>query len=414
MRRASIPAGKAASVCAAFLVAACGGEAGPEAGSSVRDSSGITIIESRAASWGRGEEWRVTPEPSLVIGVLEGDSEYQLFDVGGAIRLEDGRIVLANAGTHELRFYDATGAFLMAVGGEGDGPGEFRDIGWLEALGGDTLATYDYRAHRISLFDTEGTFLSAAVPQPPEGEANPLFVGYLSDGSLLAVSLIAVSPATESGMHRNAQLLIRYRPDGTFIDSVGRFPGRETYVKVDEGRVTASALPLGRQGAYAASDEGIYVGGADRSEFGLFGIDGRLLRVVRWDQPPVKVTPEMIDEIKRRRSERWIEANLDAAFRAQLAAMQEEMPWPDRLPAYSRFIVDADKNLWVEHFSTPMETTSMWRVFDPAGILLGEVEVPAGVRIFQIGSDFILGVGRDEMDVEQVRVYGLKKGARAP
>ena len=237
----------------------------------------------------------------------------------------------------------------------------------------------------------------------------------MGDGSLLAISLIAVSPITESGFYRNAQLLIRYRPDGTFIDSVGRFPGRETYVKVDDdGRVTASALPLGRQGAYAASGQGVYVGGADRAEFGFFSTEGRLLRVVRWDQPPVKVTPQMIDEIKRTRSERWVELNLDAGFRSQLEAMQQEMPWPDWLPAYSRFIVDADQNLWVEHFSTPMDTASEWSVFDPDGILLGTVETPSGVRIFQIGSDFILGVGRDEMDVEQVRMYGLNKGTATP
>jgi hypothetical protein len=396
------------------VAAACGGDAVPGDRSSVRDSAGITIVESQAASWRSGDEWTIASEPGLTIGVLEGDPDYQLFDVGRALRLDDGRIVVANAGTHELRFYDASGAFLHSAGGQGDGPGEFQDIGWLAPLGGDTLATYDYGARRISLFDSEGTFLSTAAPQPPEGESNPLFVAYMSDGSLLAVSLIAVSPATESGLHRNAQLLVRYRPDGTFIDSVGRFPGRETYVKVDDGRVTASALPFERRAGYAASDQGIYVGGADRPVVGLFGTDGRLLRVIRWNQPLLEVTPKMIDEIKRQRSERWEELNLDAAFRAQMEAMQEEMPWPDRLPAYSRFIVDADQNLWVERFSTPMATTSRWSVFDPDGILLGEVETPYGVRIFQIGSDFMLGVGRDAMDVEQVRVYGLNKGSAAP
>jgi len=411
MRRAVAP-GIACGIFALFLIVGCGGEAAPDSGSVVRDSAGITIVESRSTLWEVGDEWTIAPQPSLVIGVLEGDPEYRLFDVGGALRLDDGRLVIANAGTQQLRFYDAAGVFLHAVGGQGDGPGEFQDIGWLEPLGPDTLATYDYRARRISLFDHQGTFLSSASPQPPEGEASPLFVGYMRDGSLLAVSLIAVSPATESGFHRNAQLLIRYRPDGTFIDSVGRFPGRETYVKVEDGRVTASALPLGRRSAYAATEEGVYVGGADRAEFGLFGRDGRLLRVVRWDQPPMRVTAGMIEEIKRERTERWVELNLDAEFRAQLEAMQEEMPWPDRLPAYARFLLDADRNLWVEHFATPIDTSSRWSVFGPDGVLLGEVAPPSGVRIFQIGSDFILGVGRDEMDVEQVRVYPLEKPRR--
>ena len=150
MRRALVGAGRGLGVSAAFLAVACGGEAGSGGGSTVRDSSGIAIVESRGGSWQSGEEWTVAAEPSLVIGVLEGDPEYQLFDVGGAMRLDDGRIVIANAGSLQLRFYDESGAFLHAVGGQGDGPGEFQDIGWLAPLGSDTLATYDYRARRIS------------------------------------------------------------------------------------------------------------------------------------------------------------------------------------------------------------------------------------------------------------------------
>jgi hypothetical protein len=41
--------------------------------------------------------------------------------------------------------------------------------------------------------------------------------------------------------------------------------------------------------------------------------------------------------------------------------------------------------------------------------LLGQVETPTRGRLLQIGSDFVLGVWRDELDVEQVRLYRLLK-----
>jgi hypothetical protein len=48
-------------------------------------------------------------------------------------------------------------------------------------------------------------------------------------------------------------------------------------------------------------------------------------------------------------------------------------------------------------------------VFDPAGVYLGDVEMPERFRVFQIGADFVLGQWRDEDDVEHVRLYPLIK-----
>jgi hypothetical protein len=52
-----------------------------------------------------------------------------------------------------------------------------------------------------------------------------------------------------------------------------------------------------------------------------------------------------------------------------------------------------------------------WKVFEPEGTLLGTVEVPA-VAVHQIGPDFVLAVGADELGVERVQLYGLERSAR--
>ena len=48
-----------------------------------------------------------------------------------------------------------------------------------------------------------------------------------------------------------------------------------------------------------------------------------------------------------------------------------------------------------------------WMVFSPDGHLLGRVEVPRGLRIAEIGDDYLLGVQRDEFDVPYVLRFRL-------
>ncbi len=50
-----------------------------------------------------------------------------------------------------------------------------------------------------------------------------------------------------------------------------------------------------------------------------------------------------------------------------------------------------------------------WTVFSRDGVWLGEVEMPARFVVMDIGEDYVAGVMRDELDVEYVHVYALRK-----
>jgi hypothetical protein len=78
------------------------------------------------------------------------------------------------------------------------------------------------------------------------------------------------------------------------------------------------------------------------------------------------------------------------------------------MPFYQAALADAEGNLWVQDFS-PGEPPAGWSVFDPEGRFLGAVAMPDRFRPQQIGDDFILGVARDELDVERVQLYALEK-----
>jgi len=48
-------------------------------------------------------------------------------------------------------------------------------------------------------------------------------------------------------------------------------------------------------------------------------------------------------------------------------------------------------------------------VVDLEGGILGPVELPEGFRPTDIGEDYVLGIIRDDLDVEQVRMYPLHR-----
>src|SRR5690606_16751817 len=66
-------------------------------------------------------QWSLSDEPLLRIGVVSGDEPYQMHDVRDAVRLPDGRIVVAHQGARQVRVYAPDGRFLIASGGDGDG-----------------------------------------------------------------------------------------------------------------------------------------------------------------------------------------------------------------------------------------------------------------------------------------------------
>ena len=89
----------------------------------------------------------------------------------------------------------------------------------------------------------------------------------------------------------------------------------------------------------------------------------------------------------------------------------EATPMADSFPAFSSFIGDAAGHLWVREYDFPREErpAPLWTVFDPEGRVLGYLETPRGLRIFEIGADYILGRMRDELDVEYVQVWPLER-----
>lgn len=393
----------AAALAAVLLSAACGGGAdgGRELEIVERDSAGITIVEN--PPWEEAAPFaELSATPELSLGTLDGDETYQFFGVRDLHRYPDGRLAVANSGSHEVRFYTADGTYLDAVGGEGEGPGEFRGMSSLWPRPADTLWVYDSRNRTFTVLGPQGDF-SRAFALGSEAFASPS--GIYRDGAILVSrGRVFRSGEERSGLDRTPEAVEVYGLDGALERELGEWAGNEAFVTTVQGGLAVRGLTFGRQQFTALSGERAVVGENDGRSFFLVGRDGSLERIVRVAGSLRPVEAGAFEQVR----DEALEQSSSDELRDMWRDMFDAMPRHETYPAYRRILVDAARRIWLEDYAGPSDVGRTWTVFDPDGRMLGRVEVPEGLLILDIGADYVAGVYRDELEVEHVQLYGLE------
>lgn len=375
----------------------------------VRDSAGVTIVENTVPAWSSAEVWRISEEPILDLGVVAGDPAYEFFRPLGAVRLSDGRLVVADGGALELRYFDTVGTFLRRAGGSGGGPGEFQTLAWFGRVPGDSILAYDRRAWRMSVFDPGGTYVRSFTL---EGGDFPLVVGRRADASYLAtVPPIRRpgDPPPPPGRGSDSLTLVHYGPDGRIVDTLGTFLRRVTHGHVTEwrGNTIRPSIPV----PFTPSTSFAVVGdrsvaGTNRSyELAIYG-SGGLERLIRRMHSRLPVTENDTERFVDSLTLLYGDGNPEGEVHLLLV---KTTPPQDSMPAFEQMQVDEDANIWVLRTRRPGDPVPVWDVFTPDGTWLGRVEGPAGLRVTDIGRDYVIGLWRDDVDVEHVRMYALRK-----
>jgi hypothetical protein len=71
--------------------------------------------------------------------------------------------------------------------------------------------------------------------------------------------------------------------------------------------------------------------------------------------------------------------------------------------------VDRAGALWVREYAPSEEGPVRWTVFDAEGRQLGTLALPPRFRLTDAGPNYLVGIAKDDMDVEQVQVYRLDR-----
>lgn len=351
-------------------------------------------------------EWRLGETPEWAVGGIDVSEELALFRVAGAYRLSDGRTVVADGGSTRLKVFGRDGALVDAIGGRGEGPGEFRRIDHFARLPGDSLVVWDLGLARVTVFDPAGAAVRTVRIGSEKGSPSSYVVGVFADGSLLARGFIDLGGTVPSGLRFPEAPLLRLAADGTLADSLGPVPTSEMYYVPIEGGISFYAPPFARSTEVVAAGDRLYLGETGRAELRVHRPDGTPERFIRWSHPSRPVDAAAM----ARAREHALEESGSAIQRQNIERMFRDVPMPSTMPAFARLRVDEGGDVWIEEYRPPWEEgDGRWLVFGAGGRLRARVTMPAGFEPTQIGPDFVLGIARDEFDVEQLRLYRLHR-----
>jgi hypothetical protein len=389
MRKAMLVTGIACLGCS---------EPSPSRGVVVQDSIGVAIVINNDQKLAATHEWHLGTTPS--VSVSSGEEGATLFQVLALTRSESGLIVVANGGTNEVLLFDGRGTFAGKRGREGDGPGEFRSLSSVLALGGDSLGVYDSRHKRLSVFDPDGELAREfTLDSPGDSDYERLFL--LADGGF-AVFAQGGLRGGQSGSFRSVAESFSIDRTGVRTGSFGGFPGAEVFISRMAGLVLFGANTFG-----AVADEDLVVGTAKEPELRFYGRGGRLKRILRWPDHERRVTEERIEEYMAA-----AEASMPDAARPQARAMLAEIPRSDQQPAFEDVLSSPSGEIWIGEYRGPemalpgaRSPSRGWLIFDREGVLTASVKTPMGFQPLYVGVSEVIGVSMDELGVESIEAY---------
>ena len=381
----------------ALATTSCGqdggtGGDGQSSGVVVTDSGGVTTV-----ALGRIENLsppRLTP--TLVYSTLQNDMP--LFQVTAAILLDGGGAALANTGAREVLLVAADGSLDKRAGGPGEGPGEFGEITAMFKAP-DGFLVYDARMGRMNEFTDAGDFVTSWSFGSGSRivDLKPLARGI--GGETLAI--VGDSRYFDAdGVRRDTTPLLMFpQPEGN-PDTLALLPAAElSYQTIPGGISTRFDVGFGRGVVAFGLEDRAIVGETGSLNLSVYRTDGTRTRRIHGDGGGVMVSA---DDVSAWRLEQLAEA---AGLPPEFVEAVENVPHNETFPAFETAVLGPGEMVWIALYARPGAETRAWLVVGPDGELIGRMDLPAGARVLAVGADRVALVQRDELDVEDFRVY---------
>jgi hypothetical protein len=365
----------------------------------------LLVISVPAA--GQAPRWTVDPQPVVRLGVGEllGHDFHQ---IRGAVRLEDGTIVVADGSSRELRFFSPSGSLVRVVGRRGGGPGEFEDmVSSLGRMSGDTLVVVCRAHRRITRFLDTGELVDTRPLPDSEFNERPSY-SVKPNGVITADMAPFVEP--RRGMNRRESLMVTLNPGTLKVDTLGTFGGIEHLMAPGERNWHTLRRPYGQETISASGQGGVFFVG-DTGERAI----QVMTRGTRGYQATGRIAipdpPRPVTAAHRRAVLDRLEGTSSGATALRAIG---DLQFPRHLPAFRDMRTDRSGLLWVQAYPELGQSNAKWWVFEPSGTMQGILENPPEGRILEIGDSHILTTRRRaEDDTEVIELYTLRRGGRS-
>ena len=356
--------------------------------------------------------WQLGTSVVASVGGTEADPLYRV--VGAAIAPR--HVVVAEASTGSLRFYTHGGRVEATVGKEGEGPGEFRNMAWMNRVD-DEIHVFDRSSMRLDVYSFDGT-LVRAVSVRPLGEL-PLIsvVGSFGDGSLLTLgSSSPLHLPNEPETHRVPLTLLRYDSASVSADRLIDVVGPERYYERDGRGVTQMFTPFGPGTGIGIVDSSFVVADNESYAISVHGRDGAQLETLVPDPLPLPVSLKRADIESVRDA---ILANANEASKRFLEGMLRATASSDHLPPYGWFgfergnrrppLIVADGFVYALRYGGIASAGGgiagpEWFVFRPDEGHVATLTSPDDVRLLDLKGDLAAVLRKTELGEEVVEL----------
>ncbi len=357
------------------------------------------------------ESWSLSEEPGVVIGGADEREGYLLHRIFGATRLGDGRIVVANGSSLELKYYDPEGRHLFNAGGQGEGPGEFRVFQGFTRLPGDSVLVESWS--KLTRFGPDGRHVSTSeYDLPPRGRCTSIEGGHrlLPDGSiLLVISVTANSECPEPSEPRPPATIARFDPATGLLDTIAVLPDAEKVYGIESQYAYAKNL------VHGVGRDRVYLGDTGSNTILAMGFGGDTIAIL---PVPLEAVPVPADAREKAFEDReWTGGGETITERTTFI-------YPEDYPRYARLVAAPGDRVWVmaypslkdpvmrwvlvnPQYSLRLDEGALWRVVNSDGRAIAEVRTPPGFFLLEVGDDHVLGLHKDDLERESVRVYRL-------
>jgi hypothetical protein len=354
-------------------------------------------------------QFRLADTPTVDIGGRPEDPAYDLLRVGEAMRLAGGHLAVVNGKPPDLRFYDAQGRYLTTLAGEGHGPGELEGVIALPPGPDDTIYLYDYQQRRLNRYTEAAGFVgSTRLQASVEGGAiDPIL--RLPDGEWAAIVGRFLMMDSKPGYSRDSMALVRLSGAlDSVVDTIAQVLSGESFVArggtAEHPSIATMSLPFGARGFAIGRGGQIAVADGMRYEVTIYDGHGNPTLLVRRAGERLPISDETLAEERRSSLERSSDE-----WRAMRTAMWDAPELPTHYPAISGLLLDGLDRIWMVGPDIDSSETVTASVFDASGRWLEDLALPAQFTLTDAGADYVVGIWKDDSDVEHVRMYGLER-----
>ena len=384
-------------------LAACADRSPPSTNipAEIQDSAGVQIVE-YAGVPEVDAPFVIPDEPVYRHGTNPGDYEFQSVNVGRLF--PDGSAVVADRENSELVVLRPDGATHDVLARRGEGPGDVIYPYSMFVLGQDSVLVPDRRQSRVTLFVGDSVARIARLPRV--GHLGVAGIG--SSRELLLFDRVPYRSWVDIEEEWLAGHMTLFDTETGALDTVAPY---DHFPRDVQGLMN----PIRAVGWVTAANGRFVYTRSDRPEITWRLPGGTVERIVRWRAEPTMLTGEHLELVEAH--ERMVgrmnygvpDARLEEIVQEGMSLYRARIGQP--LPLFGSPFADAGGNVWLPSYRLAYpEEGSPYTVISSEGEWLGRVEAPARLRILDVAGGLVLGVLRDELDVESVVVYEMVGG----